>query len=96
MDRRNKQLSFFYLIRSDQISLGLDRQPNVVVGSLHSIVSIGFYELCFSPRVAKDRKQKEINPLAPETTKSACIIIIIIDIIMSIQHSEFWCKQLNG
>ena len=60
------------------------------------MVSIGFYDLCPSPRVAKGRRQKEINPFVYETTVSACIIIIIIIIIIiAIQYCKlsmlmFW------
>ena len=50
------------------------------------MVRKGLYELCLSPRVAKDWRQKEINPFVSETTESACIIIVIIDITQSIQH----------
>ena len=46
------------------------------------MVSIDFYELCLSPSVAKDWRQKEINPFVSETTESVCIIIIIIIIII--------------
>ena len=58
------------------------------VGYQHSIVSIGFYELCLSPLVAKDWRRNEVNPFVSETTESACIIIIIIIIIMSIQQTD--------
>ena len=38
-------------------------------GCRQSIVNIGFYELCLSPRVAKDGSQKEIKPFVSETTE---------------------------
>ena len=50
------------------------------------MVSIGFYLLCLSPHAAKDWSQKLINPFVSEATESACIIIVVIDIIMAIQH----------
>ena len=37
------------------------------------MVSIGFKKLCLSPRVAKDRSQKLINPFVSETTESASL-----------------------
>ena len=48
-----------------------------VGGCQHSMINIGPYELCLSPR--------EINSSVSETTESACIIVII-DIIISIQQ----------
>ena len=48
----------------------------------HSMVSIGFYELCLSSRVTKAWSQKLINLFVSETTESTCLIII--QIIMSI------------
>ena len=56
----------------------------------HSMVSIGFQELCLSPRVAMDHCQKLINLFISKTKESACICItVVIDIIIamsSIQH----------
>ena len=34
-------------------------------GGQHSMVSICFYDLCLSPRIAKDRRSKEINSFVP-------------------------------
>ena len=62
----------------------------------HSMISIGPYELCLFPSVAKGWRQKEINPFEPETTESAFIIIIsssIIDIIMSIKQEGYLSKN---
>ena len=44
----------------------------------HSMVSIGFCELCLSPRVAMDRSQKLVNPFVPETTESACFACVYV------------------
>ena len=61
------------------------------------MVSIGFYEMYLSPRVAKSWRQKEINPFVSEMTKSACIIIfiIIIEIIMGLQHIPIVHRSLK-
>ena len=58
------------------------------------MVNIGSYDLCvcvclslslsLSPRVTKGWRQKEINQFVWETKESACIIIIIVEIIMAI------------
>ena len=53
-------------------------------GCQRSMVSIGTYKLCLSPRVAKGWRPKEINPFVSETTESVCIIIDI----MAIQQLE--------
>ena len=56
--------------------------------SLHNMVSIDFWELYHSPRVAMDRSQKLINLFVSETTGSACelylytyCITVVIDLI---------------
>ena len=72
-------------LRSRPAEMGCDlRHDKMRRWCQHSMVSIGPYELSLSPRVAKDWRQKEINPFVSETTESACIINI--DIIMAIQH----------
>ena len=51
------------------------------------MVSIGPYDLCLSPHVAKGWRQKEIKPFALEMTESACIIIIIINDIITVYNT---------
>ena len=73
-------------IWSDEIVLGLDRQRwDEILDATrcavrwvcqHSLVSIGFYELCLSPRVTKDRSQKEINPFVSETTVLPVLLLL--------------------
>ena len=71
-----KAASWVFRICSNQISLGLDWQRWVEILDTtrctmwrcqHSIVSIGTYDLCLTPRVAKGWRQKEINPFVSET-----------------------------
>ena len=88
-----------------QIILGLYRQRWVeilntsrctarMVGGLHRMVSIGFYDLCLSTRVVEDWNQKLINPFVSETTEFTyiciCIITVIIDNFMNIQYHLTW------
>ena len=85
---RPLKMSFSDLIRSDQIfgsrpaEMNYDNEHHkmllaCVSGGQHRMVSIGFYNLYLSPRVAKDWNQKLINPFVSETTESACICICI-------------------
>ena len=72
--------------RSVEVSTGRDKSRRLNAwgrGGQYSVISIGFYDLCLSPLVAKGWTQKEINPFVSKTTESACICIIIavIDII---------------
>ena len=57
------------------------------------MASIGPYEVCLSPRVTKNWGQKEINLFVSETIEFTCIVIIIINIIMSIQQDEDMWKS---
>ena len=64
-------------------------------GGQHSMVRIGPYDLCIS-RVAKGRRQKEINQFVSEATESTRIISII-DFIMAIQQAHlFTAEKPNG
>ena len=92
VDRWSERLSFSDLIRSDQISLGLDWQRWVEIlnsirctarwgGGQHCRLSIGFYELCLSPWVVKDWRQKEINPfVSPELLFLLLILLWLCNI----------------
>ena len=59
----------------------------------HSMVFIGFKELCLSPRVALDRSQEFINPFVSEKKESACYCIcicitVVSDIIMAVVYNS--------
>ena len=54
----------------------------------HNMVNIDSYELCLSRGVTKSWRQKEVNSFISETTDSAGIIIIIIEIIMAIEQHD--------
>ena len=48
----------------------------------HSMVSISFYELCLSPRVAMNRSQEINKPFVSETTESAYICIVYLNMYL--------------
>ena len=81
-------LFFSDLIKADQFGsrpteMGRDLRHHKMyhAGRGHyGMVSIGFYDLCLSPCVAKIERNKLIF------TACICIIIVVIDIIMAIQH----------
>ena len=87
-----RAVEFSDLIRSDQFGsrpteiswdLRHHKMRCVRVRSYqHSMVSVGLYDLCLSPRVTKGWTQKEISSFVSEMTASVCIMIIIIIIII--------------
>ena len=97
----SEQLGFSDLIRSDQFGsqpaeMSWDLRHHKMHrawgrGSQFSMVSIDFYELCLSSRVAKNWEQKEINPFVSEITESVLLLLVVVVVV----YNKFTLRILH-